>query len=68
LGQWILIDGITYQDDELIEYGLCVIWEMVENQASYLDEAEVFSLLFHVRYANTHPVRDTNIFFSYLVF
>ncbi|KAF9519176.1 hypothetical protein BS47DRAFT_1388314 [Hydnum rufescens UP504] len=46
------------KDDELIEYGLCVVWEMVENQASYLDEAEVFSLLFHLRYANTHPILE----------
>jgi len=45
-----------HQDAELIEYGLCVLWEMVENQTTYLDEAKVFSLLFRVRYSNTHPV------------
>lgn len=30
---------------------------MVEHQTVFLDESEIFSLLFQVRYVNTHPVR-----------
>lgn len=44
------------QDDDVIEYGLCVIWEMVENQTIFLDENEIFSFLFFIRYTNTHAV------------
>lgn len=43
-------------DGTVLEYGLCVIWEMVENQTTFLDESEIFSLLLQVRYINTHPV------------
>lgn len=47
---------LMYQDDDTIEYGLCVIWEMVENQTIFLDENEIFSFLFFIRYTNTHAV------------
>jgi len=53
---------------EVLEYGLCVLWEMVEHQTSYLNELEVFSLLFRVRYSNhqlvleaTNTIRDALI-------
>jgi len=53
--------------DEEVEYGLIVIWEMLEYQAPYLEgrEAELFSILLYVRYNNkvnvleaTSTIRD----------
>jgi CLIP-associating protein 1/2 len=47
---------VAYQaskDEEILEYGLCVIWEMVEHQAIFVDETEILSFLFIVRYTNT---------------
>lgn len=37
-----------------MEYGLIVVWEMLEHQAPYLEgrEAELFSMLLRVRYSN----------------
>ncbi|KDQ10011.1 hypothetical protein BOTBODRAFT_36634 [Botryobasidium botryosum FD-172 SS1] len=56
------------RDPEVLEYGLCVLWEMVEHQTSYLTELEVFSLLFRVRFSNhqlvleaTNTIRDALI-------
>lgn len=51
-----------------LEYGLIVVWEMLENQAPYLEgkEADLFSMLLKVRYSNklnvleaTTNIRDT---------
>lgn len=47
------------QDEEVLEYGLIVFWEIVENQQPYLEgrEAELLSLLFQLRYSNKPNVR-----------
>jgi hypothetical protein len=47
---------IRFQDEEILEYGLCVIWEMVEHQTVFVDESEFLSFLFFVRYTNTYNV------------
>jgi CLIP-associating protein 1/2 len=49
----------TFQSEEELEYGLIIIWEMLENQAPYLEgkEADLFSVLFRVRYCNKLNVR-----------
>ena len=47
---------IRLQDEEILEYGLCVIWEMVEHQTVFVDESEFLSFLFFVRYTNTYNV------------
>jgi len=53
-------------EDEL-EYGLIVLWEMLDNQAIYIEgrEADIFSVLLSVRYCNklnvmeaTNTIRD----------
>jgi len=55
------------QPEEVLEYGLIVIWEMLENQGSLVErsEAEVFALLLRIRYCNhanvleaTNTIRD----------
>ncbi|KAG9219191.1 hypothetical protein CCMSSC00406_0001601 [Pleurotus cornucopiae] len=55
------------KSDEEIEYGLIVLWEMMEHQASYLEgrEADMFSVLLRVRYCQkpnvlsaTNTIRD----------
>ncbi|KAF8312831.1 ARM repeat-containing protein [Clavulina sp. PMI_390] len=45
-------------DEDILEYGLCVMWEMVENQTIFIDENEMFAFLFFVRYANTHAILE----------
>jgi CLIP-associating protein 1/2 len=42
----------------VLEYGLIVLWEMFENQPSYLEgrESEVLALLFRLRFANKQNV------------
>jgi hypothetical protein len=54
-----LTDETPPQPEEVLEYGLIVIWEMLENQQSYFEgrESELLSLLFHLRYANKQTVR-----------
>ncbi|KAH9951783.1 clasp N terminal-domain-containing protein [Amylocystis lapponica] len=50
--------------DEL-EYGLIVLWEMLENQVPLLEgrEADIFSTLLHIRYcAQTAVMQATNMF------
>ncbi|KAF9468966.1 clasp N terminal-domain-containing protein [Collybia nuda] len=53
--------------EEEIEYGLIVLWEMLENQGPYVEgrEADIFSTLLRVRYCNklnvleaTNTIRD----------
>lgn len=50
-----------------LEYGLILLWELIENQGSYIEgrEADVFSLLLQIRYCNkvnvleaTNTIRD----------
>ena len=45
--------------EEVLEYGLIVLWEMLDHQASYIEghESEIFTLLFRIRYSNKHSVR-----------
>ena len=42
----------------MLEYGLIVLWEMLENQPAYLEgrESEVLALLFRLRFANKQNV------------
>ncbi|KAH9943078.1 clasp N terminal-domain-containing protein [Epithele typhae] len=50
---------------EELEYGLIVLWEMLENQAPLLEEreAEIFSVLLHIRYcAQLNVMQATNFF------
>jgi CLIP-associating protein 1/2 len=61
---YYLIDDSTHptlpwQSEEELEYGLIIIWEMLENQAPYLEgkEADLFSVLLRVRYCNKLNVR-----------
>jgi len=55
------------QGEDEIEYGLIVLWEMLENQALHIEgrEAAIFSLLLTIRYCNkldvleaTNTIRD----------
>ncbi|KAG2013897.1 hypothetical protein CC2G_010761 [Coprinopsis cinerea AmutBmut pab1-1] len=55
------------KDESELEYGLIIIWEMLENQAPYLEhrEADLFSMLMNLRYCNkvnvleaTSTIRD----------
>ncbi|KAJ7499121.1 clasp N terminal-domain-containing protein [Mycena latifolia] len=48
------------KSEEELEYGLIVLWEMLENQAIYLEgrEADVFSLLLRIRYCCHHNVLE----------
>ncbi|KAF8665624.1 hypothetical protein AX16_000079 [Volvariella volvacea WC 439] len=56
--------------EEQIEYGLILLWELLENQGPYLEgrEADLFSILLRVRYCNkvnvleaTSAIRDALI-------
>lgn len=53
--------------EEVLEYGLIALWEMLENQATYLEgrEADLFSMMLSLRYCNkvnvleaTSTIRD----------
>ncbi|KAJ8515986.1 hypothetical protein ONZ45_g6658 [Pleurotus djamor] len=46
------------KNEEAIEYGLIILWEMMENQASYLEgrEADMFSLLLRIRFCQQNNV------------
>lgn len=46
------------QTEEEIEYGLIVLWEILEHQSVYLEsrETEIFSVLLRIRYCNKSKV------------
>ncbi|KAJ7507542.1 clasp N terminal-domain-containing protein [Mycena galericulata] len=48
------------KSEEEIEYGLIALWEMLENQAIYVEgrEGDVFSLLLRIRYCCHHTVLE----------
>ncbi|KAJ6539138.1 clasp N terminal-domain-containing protein [Mycena capillaripes] len=48
------------KSEEEIEYGLIVLWEMLENQAIHVEgrEGDVFSLLLRIRYCCHHNVLE----------
>ncbi|KAJ7179334.1 clasp N terminal-domain-containing protein [Mycena filopes] len=48
------------KSEEEIEYGLIVLWELIENQAIYVEgrEGDVFSLLLRIRYCCYHNVLE----------
>ncbi|KAJ7638613.1 clasp N terminal-domain-containing protein [Roridomyces roridus] len=48
------------QSEEVLEYGLIVMWEILENQAIYIEgrEGDVFSLLLRSRYCCHHNVLE----------
>jgi len=48
-----------FKEEDVLEYGLIVLWEMLENQAPYLEgrESDMFTLLLQIRYSN-----KTNVF------
>ncbi|KAJ7699888.1 clasp N terminal-domain-containing protein [Mycena rosella] len=48
------------KSEEELEYGLIVLWEMIENQAIHIEgrEADVFSLLLRIRYCCRHNVLE----------
>ncbi|KAK7061538.1 clasp N terminal-domain-containing protein [Favolaschia claudopus] len=48
------------KSEEEIEYGLIVVWELLDNQAIYIEgrEGDVFSLLLRIRYCCYHNVLD----------
>ncbi|KAJ7774326.1 clasp N terminal-domain-containing protein [Mycena maculata] len=48
------------KSEEEIEYGLILLWEMLENQAIYVEgrEGDVFSLLLRIRYCCHHNVLE----------
>ncbi|KAJ7117389.1 clasp N terminal-domain-containing protein [Mycena crocata] len=48
------------KSEDEIEYGLIVLWEMLENQAIYIEgrEGDVFSLLLRIRYSGYHNVLE----------
>ncbi|KAF8640074.1 hypothetical protein AX17_001315 [Amanita inopinata Kibby_2008] len=59
----------TVKETEGIDYGLIVLWEVLENQAPLLEgrEADLFSVLLRVRYCNTHEVLEaTNMIRDHL--
>ncbi|KAH9894282.1 clasp N terminal-domain-containing protein [Cubamyces lactineus] len=54
-----------HKNAEELEYGLIVLWEMLENQAPLLEgrEADIFSLLLQIRYcAQMTVMQATNLF------
>lgn len=44
----------AFQGEDELEYGLIVLWEMLDNQELYIEgrEADIFSMLLSVRYCN----------------
>jgi CLIP-associating protein 1/2 len=48
------------QPDDGLEYGLIILWELVDRHFNVLEgrEADIFSTLLHVRYSNQANVRD----------
>lgn len=51
------------KDEEELEYGLILVWELLENQAPHMEgkEGELFSALLMVRYCNKGNVCSTHI-------
>lgn len=54
----VLTCAFVWQEEDVLEYGLIVLWEMLENQPAYLEgrESEVLALLFRLRFANKQNV------------
>jgi CLIP-associating protein 1/2 len=52
------VNGVLLKSESELEYGLIVLWEMLENQAAYLEgrEGDIFSMLLTVRYCNKQNV------------
>ncbi|KAJ7095197.1 clasp N terminal-domain-containing protein [Mycena belliarum] len=48
------------KSEEELEYGLIVVWELIENQSVHIEgrEADVFSLLLRIRYCCYHNVLE----------
>ncbi|KAK0468105.1 clasp N terminal-domain-containing protein [Desarmillaria tabescens] len=60
------------KSEEELEYGLIVLWEVLENQAAYIEghEADILSALLRIRYCNkpnvleaTNTIRDALAFY-----
>ncbi|KAF9076427.1 clasp N terminal-domain-containing protein [Rhodocollybia butyracea] len=58
---------ISTQDEPVLEYGLMLVWQLLESQSTHLEgrEGDIFSLLLRVRYCNkpnvlqaTSTIRD----------
>ncbi|KAF5393903.1 hypothetical protein D9757_000210 [Collybiopsis confluens] len=51
---------VSAQDESTIEYGLMVVWQMLESQLMHLEgrEGDVFTLLLRVRYCNKFEVLE----------
>ena len=51
------------QNAEELEYGLIVLWEMLENQAPLLEghEADIFGVLLQIRYCAQMNVRAVGL-------
>jgi CLIP-associating protein 1/2 len=51
-------NGVLLKSEAELEYGLIVLWEMLENQAAYVEgrEGDIFSMLLTVRYCNKQNV------------
>lgn len=51
---YIAINTHFMQAEDVLEYGLVVLWEMLENEGTLLEgrEADVFSFLLRIRYCN----------------
>ncbi|KAG8776879.1 suppressor of tub2 mutation, partial [Serendipita sp. 398] len=50
------------KSEDILEYGLILLWEMIENQSAYMEgrESDILSLLFHLRYANMQTVAEAS--------
>ena len=60
----VMLNSIScFQEGALLEYGLIVLWELIENQTPYLEgkEADVFSLLLWIRYSGKPDVKPSLI-------
>jgi hypothetical protein len=58
-------DADHKQGEDELEYGLIVLWEMLESQAPYLEgrEADMFSLLLQIRYSSKANVSISSLAF-----
>lgn len=54
---------IPKQTEEELEYALILLWELMNNQAPYVEgrESDVFEMLFTIRYSNHFNVRVLGI-------
>ena len=55
----LFIPSLTPQNAADLEYGLIVLWEMLENQAPLIEgrEADIFAVLLRIRYCGQATVR-----------